>query len=108
MRPYVAASLCFVASAGCALVSEPLAPSKYGANGRVMLGDSVLVLPPSHGGGNSPLDEDPLLLLSAPELPRRTVDTRMPPVTGRTIQVHAGDNLQQALNAANRGDEVVI
>jgi hypothetical protein len=42
------------------------------------------------------------------ELPRATVDTQMPSVTGRTITVNAGDSLQAALNAAQPGDQIVL
>ncbi|HEY7568854.1 MAG TPA: ricin-type beta-trefoil lectin domain protein [Gemmatimonadaceae bacterium] len=43
-----------------------------------------------------------------PTLPLATVDVSWRAPTGKTIAVHAGDNLQNALNAAQRGDEVVI
>jgi hypothetical protein len=42
------------------------------------------------------------------ELPRSTVDSRMPAVVGRTWTVAAGGDLQGALHAARPGDEVVI
>ena len=43
-----------------------------------------------------------------PELPRTTVDTAMPAVTGSKIVVNAGDDLQRAINAAKPGDEIVL
>jgi hypothetical protein len=43
-----------------------------------------------------------------PELPRDTVDVSLPVVTGRSIAVNAGDDLQAALDAAQPGDEVVL
>jgi hypothetical protein len=43
-----------------------------------------------------------------PDLPRSTVDTTMPTVTGSTIIVSAGDNLQRAINSAKPGDEIVL
>jgi hypothetical protein len=45
---------------------------------------------------------------SRAELPRVLLDTRVPAVTGRRIDVRAGDQLQAALDAAQPGDEVVI
>lgn len=42
------------------------------------------------------------------ELPRATVDTRMPAQTGRTISVRADDDLQDALDAARPGDVVLL
>ncbi|MEW5917566.1 MAG: ricin-type beta-trefoil lectin domain protein [Gemmatimonadota bacterium] len=43
-----------------------------------------------------------------PTLPTSSVNTSWRAPTGRTITVNAGDNLQNALNSAQRGDEVVI
>lgn len=43
-----------------------------------------------------------------PELPKVQLTTTYVPATGRTIVVRAGDNLQAALNAARRGDELVL
>lgn len=43
-----------------------------------------------------------------PELPRDSVILRYPAVRGRTLTVKSGDNLQNALNAAQRGDEIVV
>lgn len=45
---------------------------------------------------------------STAELPRVTVDSRMPVVTGRSIAVASGASLQAALDAAVPGDEVVL
>lgn len=43
-----------------------------------------------------------------PELPRDSVDTSMPSVTGRTLAVGARGNLQAALNAAQPGDVITL
>jgi hypothetical protein len=43
-----------------------------------------------------------------PTLPLANVDVSWRPPTGRSIAVRAGDNLQNALNIAQRGDEIVI
>ncbi|HJU74643.1 MAG TPA: right-handed parallel beta-helix repeat-containing protein [Gemmatimonadaceae bacterium] len=43
-----------------------------------------------------------------PELPRDSVDVSWRPATGRTIHVRQGDNLQRALEQAQRGDELVL
>ena len=43
-----------------------------------------------------------------PALPRVLLDFPYPAVTGRSIKVDAGDNLQSALNSARRGDEIVL
>jgi hypothetical protein len=42
------------------------------------------------------------------ELPRAYVDVSMPAVTGRTINVPAGGNIQEAIDAAQPGDEIVL
>ena len=44
---------------------------------------------------------------TTPELPRVYLDTKYPAVT-RKIRVPAGSNLQDALNAARAGDELVL
>ncbi len=43
-----------------------------------------------------------------PTLPLASVNTSWRAPTGKSIAVHAGDNLQYALNSAQRGDEIVI
>jgi hypothetical protein len=43
-----------------------------------------------------------------PTLPRVYLDFPFPPVVGRTITVGEGGNLQNALNRAQRGDEIVL
>src|SRR5688500_9688170 len=43
-----------------------------------------------------------------PELPRVLLDYTMPVVTGRSIKVRARGDLQDALNDARRGDEIVL
>ncbi len=45
---------------------------------------------------------------TAPTLPLSTVDVSWRAPNGKTIAVHAGDDLQKAINKAKRGDEVVI
>lgn len=45
---------------------------------------------------------------ATPELPRVTVDVSMPAVTGQSIRVNSGGDLQAALNGAQPGDEVVL
>ncbi|MGQ0643799.1 MAG: hypothetical protein ACT4P6_23870 [Gemmatimonadaceae bacterium] len=50
----------------------------------------------------------PTPIPAAVELPRVTVDTRYPTTTGRSIAVNAGGNLQDAINLASRGDEIVL
>ena len=44
----------------------------------------------------------------APELPRVYLDTKYVPLSGRTIRVGAGGNLQAALRAAQPGDEILL
>src|SRR5438309_77412 len=50
------------------------------------------------------------LFAATPQLPQAYVDTNIAdtPVTGNSIPVNAGDDLQAALNKANPGDEVVL
>ncbi|HKE62038.1 MAG TPA: hypothetical protein VKB33_06180 [Nitrospira sp.] len=43
-----------------------------------------------------------------PELPREWVDTQLVAPTGRTLIVKAGDDLQEALELAQPGDEIVL
>ena len=43
-----------------------------------------------------------------PELPREYLNTAMPAVTGRSIRVPAGANLQAAIDDAQPGDELVL
>jgi hypothetical protein len=43
-----------------------------------------------------------------PALPRVFLDFPYPAVTGRSIRVDAGDNLQSALGRVRRGDEIVL
>lgn len=43
-----------------------------------------------------------------PELPRVLLDTSLPSVTGRRIDVPAGGNLQAAVDSAQPGDEIVL
>lgn len=46
--------------------------------------------------------------MKAPEAPRDTVPVAFPTITGTRRVVRAGDNLQQALDKAQRGDEIVL
>lgn len=48
------------------------------------------------------------LAITAPTLPRLQVDTDMPVVTGKSIRVPNGGDLQAAINSANPGDEIVL
>jgi hypothetical protein len=43
-----------------------------------------------------------------PEPPREFVDTTLVPASGQTIQVHQGDDLQDALDIAQPGDTIVL
>ena len=45
---------------------------------------------------------------ASPDLPRSTVDTTMPTLTGATIFVNSGGDLQAAIDAADLGDEIVL
>ena len=45
---------------------------------------------------------------AAPDLPRTTVDTRMPEIMGSTIIVNSGDDLQRAIDLARPGDEIIL
>jgi hypothetical protein len=67
------------------------------------------------GSGTQPLSEpvrpsgpEAAVPSAAPELPRTTVDTRMPTPTGRTIAVPAGGDLQAAFVAARPGDVITL
>ena len=55
----------------------------------------------SSGAGQPPLSRHAIL-------PRDSVNTAIVPPTGKQHVVRAGGNLQKALNAAARGDEIVI
>lgn len=44
----------------------------------------------------------------APEMPRAYLDTKYPALTGKTISVTAGDNLQKKINEALPGDTVTL
>ncbi len=46
--------------------------------------------------------------VTAPTLPRLQVNTDMPAVTGKSIRVQSGGDLQAAINSANPGDEIVL
>ena len=53
-------------------------------------------------------NESPTQAGGGPALPQATVDVTMPSVTGRSLPVHAGDNLQAVLDSAQAGDEIVV
>lgn len=46
--------------------------------------------------------------VTPPTPPQLQVDTTMPTVTGKSISVSSGGDLQGAINAANPGDEIVL
>jgi hypothetical protein len=50
----------------------------------------------------------PTLAKGPPELPRSRVDTAYPAKAGRTLTVGAGGDLQEALESARPGDEIVL
>lgn len=74
--------------------SEPSDPTDTGT-----IGSATTTIPPTATGSS---------VARAAELPRRTVDTRMPAVTGRTIRVPAGGNLQKAIDEAAMGDQILL
>lgn len=43
-----------------------------------------------------------------PELPKAYLDTHMPTLTGNTVTLAAGDNLQRAINKAVAGDTIIL
>jgi hypothetical protein len=45
---------------------------------------------------------------AAPEGPRESVDTALVPSSGRTIRLHEGDDLQDAIDMAQLGDTIVL
>ena len=55
-----------------------------------------------------PLPQGALASATLPEAPRATVDTSMPAVTGQTINVGSGGNLQSAIDHAQPGDQIVL
>ncbi len=66
------------------------------------------VPPPTATMPATPAGAGPVVPSAAPELPRTTVDTRMPTPTGRTIAVPAGGDLQAAFVAARPGDVITL
>lgn len=60
------------------------------------------------GTGSVTVASTPTSGAALPALPQTYLNFSYPAVTGRTILVRAGDNLQTALNSAVRGDEVVL
>lgn len=66
-----------------------------------------------HGGANQrwvfrPLTPPIADVGGSAELPRYYVNTDLPAVTGRTITVNAGSDLQAALDTAQPGDQVIL
>ena len=47
-------------------------------------------------------------LAKLPELPRKSIDTALTQLTGRTILVRKGENLQRAIDRAQRGDTIRV
>lgn len=64
--------------------------------------------PPPPGGGGPPPPPPSGLRAIDPTLPLDSVRVLWPIRTGQVLAVHAGDNLQNVLNQAKRGDEIVI
>jgi hypothetical protein len=56
----------------------------------------------------APPEQDTVRRDSVADLPRATVDVRVPPTTGRTIRVGARDNLQKALDSSRPGDVLLL
>jgi hypothetical protein len=81
---------------------------------RATLGGLVLLValtmairPESSGGPDSSAGLE-AATGGVPERPRRSVDTRTPAVTGRTLHVPAGGDLQAALDQSKAGDEILL
>ena len=68
--------------------------------------DSTTTPPTTPSGSPSPAPNG--LIVAAPELPRKTVNTSYPQRTGRSISVPAGGDLQAAIYAAQPGDEILL
>ncbi len=60
------------------------------------------------GTASVAIEDVPLDNVALPELPRVHLVTTYQQPTGRSVRVRAGDDLQAALNAARRGDELVL
>jgi hypothetical protein len=55
-----------------------------------------------------PIEAPPQNPAGPPELPKTTVDTKEPAITGRTIHVPAGGSLQGAIDEAKPGDRITL
>jgi hypothetical protein len=66
----------------------------------------VLLLAPAYGCAATPSPQRNETI--APEPPREYVDTTLVASTGRTIPVHDGDDLQDAIDVAQPGDTIVL
>jgi len=111
----VSGLLALAAVSSCTAVSAPTDGYPVGVMSVAGADDDTLVIPIAPPGLPGPLPTpigppppSPPPTPSSVELPRVTVDTRYPTITGRSIAVHAGGDLQAAINSANRGDEIVI
>lgn len=56
----------------------------------------------------TPTPQPTPLPVGVAEMPRSFVDSRMPALTGIVRQVFSGNNLQTVINAAARGDELIL
>ncbi|MGQ0539203.1 MAG: hypothetical protein ACT4R6_09680, partial [Gemmatimonadaceae bacterium] len=65
-------------------------------------------LPPPDTTTAPPVDSAQSTVSAPAQLPRDSVDISWRAPTARSIVVRAGDNLQQAINSAQRGDEIVL
>ena len=55
-----------------------------------------------------PIEAPPQNPAGPPDLPKTTVDTKEPAITGRTIHVPAGGSLQGAIDQAKPGDRITL
>src|SRR5262245_35545289 len=70
------------------------------------VGLCVLLVVPALGCAGAPPSER--RSAAPPEPPREFVDTTLTPSSGQTIQVHEGDDLQDAIDIAQPGDTIVV
>ena len=61
-----------------------------------------------HAAGAGDLSGSAPAQATLPEMPRASVDTTMPAMTGRGITVPAGGSRQSALNTAQPGDVITL
>ncbi len=74
-------------------------PCNGGSNQKWTVASAQVVVPTPAVGNST---------VGSAELPRTYLNTAMPAVTGRTINVAANGDLQAALNAAQPGDQLVL